>query len=81
MDRKDLKLIESHLKKDRELEELYKEHLKLEQILAKLDSKLFLNQKEEVERKDLQKKKLLGKDRMEIILKKYRHEGAKKSYA
>lgn len=72
MELRDLKLIERHLSEDKVLEGLYKEHLSYEKTLAKLDNKLFLTPEEEVLRKELQKKKLQGKDKMESVLKKYR---------
>ena len=72
MENHDLELIQSHLKEDKDLSVLFKEHLSFEKQLAKLDHKLFLTPEEEVLRKELQKKKLKGKDKMEIILKKYR---------
>ena len=72
MERQDVDLIQSASRKDKQLEGLYKEHLDYERQLAKLDNKLFLTPEEEVKRKELQKKKLLGKDRIEDILKRYR---------
>ena len=75
MEPQDLELIQQYRGEDRVLEGLYKEHVDYEKQLAKLDHKLFLTPQEEVLRKELQKKKLLGKDRMESILKKYRGEG------
>ena len=68
----DLELIEKAVAKEKKLAALYKEHVDYEKKLAKLDNKLFLTPQEEVLRKELQKKKLVGKDRIEIILKKYR---------
>ncbi len=72
MERKDLDLIQSRLKEDNVLAVLFKEHLGYEKQLAKLDNKLFLTPEEEVLRKELQKKKLKGKDQIEEILKQYR---------
>ena len=72
MERQDVDLIQSASGKDKQLEDLYKEHLDYERQLAKLDNKLFLTPEEEVKRKELQKKKLLGKDKIEDILKRYR---------
>lgn len=74
MERQDVELIQVHIKKDPQLQTLYKEHLDYEKQLAKLDNKLFLTPEEEVQRKELQKKKLLGKDRIEDILRKYRNQ-------
>lgn len=72
METQDLELIKTHMTNDNELASLYEEHLDYEKRLAKLDNKLFLTPQEEVLRKELQKKKLLGKDRIEDILRKYR---------
>ena len=74
MEQKDIEIIHAHLGEDRQLAGLYKEHVNYEKRLAKLDNKLFLTPEEETERKELQKKKLRGKDQMESILKKYRGE-------
>lgn len=68
----DVQLIEQYLEKDRKLATLYKEHITFEKQLSKLDNKLFLTPEEDVLRKELQKKKLKGKDLIESILKKYR---------
>ena len=72
MEQQDIELINSHLKEDSHLAGLYKEHVSFERRLAKLDNKLFLTPDEELERKELQKKKLKGKDLIEQILNKYR---------
>lgn len=74
METQDLQLIKTYLPEDKELATLYEEHVSFERRLAKLDNKLFLTPEEECVRKDLQKKKLLGKDRMEGLLKKYRRK-------
>ena len=73
MDSRDLEVIQRHVGEDKGLEVLYKEHVRYEKQLSKLYNKLFLSPKEEVLRKELQKKKLVGKDRIESILKKYRN--------
>ncbi|MDP2599504.1 MAG: DUF465 domain-containing protein [Deltaproteobacteria bacterium] len=72
MENHDLELIQAHLKEDKDLAVLFKEHLSFEKQLAKLDNKLFLTPEEVILRKELQKKKLKGKDKMEFLLKKYR---------
>lgn len=78
MERQDLELIQSASRKDKQLAELYKEHIDYERQLAKLDNKLFLTPEEDLKRKELQKKKLLGKDKIEDILRRYR--GNQKSH-
>lgn len=76
MESQDVELIQRHLSRDKVLAALYEEHVSYEKKLAKLDNKLFLTPEEEMTRKELQKKKLKGKDLIETILKKYR-EGHK----
>ena len=73
MDPRDLDVIQRHVGEDETLEVLYKEHISFEKQLAKLASKLFLSPQEELQKKELQKKKLIGKDRLEALLKKYRN--------
>ena len=73
MERKDISIIQKHATNDKVLDLLYKEHLSFEKQLEKLDRKPFLTREEEHERKELQKRKLLGKDKLEIILRKYRN--------
>ena len=72
MEKKDLELIEKYRKKDENLADLYHEHLDIEKKLAKLDRKPFLNPQEKLERKNLQKQKLIGRDKIEKILTTYR---------
>ncbi len=72
MESKDEQLILSLVDRDVDLKRFYDEHVKLEKRLAQIDHKAFLNKDEEVERKQLQKVKLAGKDRMMEILTKYR---------
>ena len=72
MEPTDLNLIERHLQDDPQLERLYQEHVEYEKVLTKLDHKPFLTPTEGQRRKELQKKKLLGKDLIEDILEKYR---------
>jgi len=74
MEKRDLDIIERHMGDDKILAGLYDEHLEFERILEKFNQKPFLTPSEEVERKQLQKKKLLGRDRIESILQKYRRQ-------
>lgn len=72
MEKRDLELIEKYSSLDETLSTLYREHLKYEEKISELENKSYLTQEEEYERKALKKKKLLGRDRMEAILRKYR---------
>jgi hypothetical protein len=51
-----------------ELRELWSEHRELEAELADLDQRRFLTPEEEQRRKQLQKAKLAGRDRIQAIL-------------
>ena len=72
MEQGDLKLIEKYSVNDNVLNGLYQEHLDFERELEKYNSKPYLTPAEELERKNLQKKKLIGRDRIEQILREYR---------
>lgn len=75
MEQRDLELIEKHMVNDQVLAGLFKEHQDFERRLEKFNSKPFLTPTEEVERKNLQKLKLIGRDRIEGILQRYRKTG------
>jgi hypothetical protein len=72
MEERDLELIRKYSTQDKALSELYQEHLDLERELERFNNRGYLSPTEEIERKTIQKKKLLGRDRMESILRKYR---------
>ncbi|MBI4684029.1 MAG: DUF465 domain-containing protein [Nitrospirae bacterium] len=55
-----------------EYKKLGEEHKNLEIMLTEIDRKLHLTTEEEVERKRIQKLKLLKKDRMAEIIRDYR---------
>lgn len=76
MERIDLELIERHVANDKVLEALYREHLEFEHKLDKMNNKPFLTPHEELERKTLQKRKLVGRDQIERILQTYRKQGS-----
>ena len=62
--------------KDPELKKYYEEHQELERKLAEFQHKHHLSADEEVEKKRLQKLKLLGKDKIMEILGRHRQAGA-----
>ena len=64
--------IESLLDADRELRELWDDHLTYERQLSALDALSHLSPDEEMERKQIQKLKLAGKDRIAGILARHR---------
>ena len=48
---------------------LYEEHLKYEKQLEELDRNHYINPEQEIQRKTIQKLKLNGKDRMSIMVR------------
>jgi uncharacterized protein len=74
MEETDLQLIRKLIPKDRELKQLWDEHLEYEEKLEQFNKRRYLSTEEEMRRKELQKLKLQGKDKIEGILRKYRSE-------
>jgi uncharacterized protein YdcH (DUF465 family) len=72
MEKKEEELIQSLLAHDPELKQYYEEHLALERDLAEFNRKLYLTPEQELTKKQLQKRKLQGKDRIMQILEKHR---------
>ncbi len=72
MDTQDLALIGEVCKRDESLQRLWEEHQKYESELDELNHRAYLTPEELVERKHLQKCKLVGKDKIEAILRQYR---------
>jgi len=72
MEKSDEILIERHVGNDEELKRYVEEHRKYEDELEALNSCVHLTTEEEVRKKVLQKKKLLGKETIISILEKYR---------
>lgn len=65
-------LIEKHMAQDMELKSLWDLHLEYEQRLEKLLNKPFLSPTEESDVKELKKKKLAGKTKLQSLLDKYK---------
>jgi hypothetical protein len=78
MDQTEVKIIVPLLDKDPELKRYYEEHLELEDKLLSYQNRSYLSPDEEMEKKKLQKLKLVGKDKMMEILGKYRQMLAQK---
>lgn len=76
MEVREEEVIASLVDKDPELKKYYEEHKELERKLAEFQHKHHLSPDEEVEKKRLQKLKLLGKDKIMEILGKHRQAGA-----
>lgn len=72
MEHGDLEIIKRHAKEDKALDALYNEHLDYEKKLEGFNNKSYLTPSDELERKNIQKLKLLGRDKIETILRKYR---------
>jgi hypothetical protein len=72
MEEKDKLLIEKHIGSDEELRKYVEEHLLLEKKLEEFNKNVHLTADEEVEEKKMKKMKLAGRDKIEMILKKYR---------
>ncbi len=72
MEKSDLALIKRLVEENDELRVLMEDHKELERQLMTIQQKRHLTPGEEVERKNLQKMKLAGRDRIEEILSGYR---------
>ena len=69
---KEEEIVEVLKKENAEFKKLIEEHRDLEELLARIDSKRFLTSEEEVERKTIQKKKLLKKDKMAALVRNFK---------
>jgi hypothetical protein len=74
MEETDLQLIRKLIPKDKELKKLWDEHQGYEDKLDQLNKRRYLSTEEEIRRKEIQKLKLQGKDKIEVILRRYRSE-------
>ncbi len=72
MEKSDEELIQQLLPHNPELQQFYEEHAVLERQLAEFHRKLYLSPEQELEKKQLQKRKLAGKDRIMQILARHR---------
>ena len=72
MEDADLQLIRKLIPKNKELKLLWDEHLGFEEKLEQFNKRRYLSTEEELRRKELQKLKLLGKDKIEEILRGHR---------
>ena len=72
MEQRDLELINKYRNSDEVLGKLYDEHIDFEKQLDEYNNKSYLSADDEMQRKMIQKKKLLGRDQIEMILAKYR---------
>ena len=71
MDRAEILLIEQIVHQDAELQQHVDEHRKLKGMLEALNHRRYLMPEEQIERKNLQKRKLREKEKIIMILDKY----------
>lgn len=76
MEALDRALIEKFEVQDSELRALWQQHLDYEKMIVKLEGKPFLSPVVEQEIKELKKKKLAGKTKLQALLDKYRQQEA-----
>ncbi len=69
---KEQEVVESLRENNEEFRKLLEEHHQLEGLLAEIDKKVYLTPEEEVERKRIQKQKLIKKDRMAELIRDFR---------
>jgi uncharacterized protein YdcH (DUF465 family) len=72
MSQKDYDLKKKLMEENPEYRALAEEHEDFERKLEEFNRKPYLTPAEEIDRKNIQKQKLKGKDKMEKILKKHR---------
>lgn len=72
MESQDLVLIEQHMDQDPEIKALYDQHKEFEKILEKFEGRPYLSPTQMQEIKQLKKKKLAGKTKLQLLLDKYR---------
>ena len=74
MEQREEQLIRQHADHDEELRALWEEHLQFKRKLEDFREKPYLTSDEEMEKKRIQKLKLASKDRMMMILARYRQQ-------
>jgi uncharacterized protein YdcH (DUF465 family) len=74
---KEQQIVERLKEENEEFKRLSEEHRSLDTLLAEIDSKRYLTPEEEVERKKIQKQKLLKKDKMAELIRKYKKSHSK----
>ena len=72
MEEADELLIKKYIHRDEELRNYVEDHEKLEADIENYNKRIYLTAEEEIEKKNLQKRKLRGKEQIYRILHKYR---------
>ena len=65
-------IVEKLLKENEEFKKVSEEHHTLDSVLAEMDKKVYLTPEEEIERKKLQKQKLLKKDMLAEMIRQFK---------
>lgn len=73
MEPRELELIDKYSEKNAELKILWEEHQLYEKQLDKLEKKPYLTPSEEQVVRDVKKKKLAGKTKIQVILDRYKN--------
>ncbi len=73
MEEADELLIKKYIDEDEELRKYVEDHEKLEAHLENFNKRIYLTAEEEIEKKNLQKRKLRGKEQIFRILARYRN--------
>ena len=73
MEEKDQTLVQALFDRNPRFRLLYEEHRLLEKELTQFEDRSFLSAEEEMEKKNIQKLKLAGKDEMERIIANFHH--------
>ena len=71
MEKAELLLIEKYIHRDEELKRHVENHRRLEEALVEFNRRRYLGPEEQVEKKNLQKRKLREKEQILRILEKY----------
>ena len=74
MEKQDLELIERLMDRDPELKQYVEKHREYERQLGTFNRRPYLTTAETIERNRLQKLKLAGRDRIELILAQHRQK-------
>jgi hypothetical protein len=69
---KEQEIVEKLLKENEEFRKVNEEHHALDGVLAEMDKKVYLTPEEEIERKKLQKQKLLKKDMLAEMIRLFK---------
>ena len=69
---KDTEIVETLKEQNEEYKKLYIDHKKLKETLSDINKNKYLTPEEEMEKKKIQKQKLLKKDRMAELVREYR---------